>query len=704
MKIELNDPQLTAYALGELHGQEAEEMKNRIDKDPEARKYVEDIQATAKLLSEELSKEPTDSLAPESRSKLLRAEPKKWFRQPQWVAGLSALATAGLALVVGLKLYQPAPVAESVQQLQVAQPVAVENKPEATADKIDDGYVFEDVQKKVVAANEATVDADAVVEESAPAPDMAPPVPAESGFHDVGTQGRGTGLLSAFGGGGVRKQLGQSYSGSGAVYEKPAGLSAVGRVGGYNTESYATFEENGILKAKETPLSTFSIDVDTASYSNVRRMLIASQLPSQDAVRIEEMVNYFSYDYAPPTDGKPFSTHVEIAKNPWNKKSRLVRIALKGQEIPDSQRPASNLVFLVDVSGSMMDANKLPLVKKSLELLVNKMRSRDKVAIVVYAGSSGLVLDSTDGEHKEKIRKAIENMTAGGSTNGEAGIELAYSVASKNFVKDGINRVILATDGDFNVGATSEGDLIRLIETKAKTGVFLSVLGFGMGNLKDSNMQKLSDKGNGNYAYIDSLREARKALVEQAGGTLQTIAKDVKIQVEFNPKLVAEYRLIGYEKRRLNAEDFNDDTKDAGEIGSGHTVTAFYEVFTTKGNGTGSVDPLKYQAKPETKDSNSNELLTVKLRYKAPEGDKSQLIEVPVANSDKSFEDASGDFKFAASVVEFAQILKDSKYKGTGKLDHVLETASANKNFKGKEDSYRKEFVELVKKARSLKK
>jgi Ca-activated chloride channel homolog len=731
MKIDLNDPQLTAYALGELHGQEAEQMKQRISKDPEAQKYVEDIQATAKFVSEELAKETVDGLEPGKRAELLRAEPKKkWFQRTQWIAGLSVMATASLAVVVSLKVYKASD-SEQPQALtnvqQVTQMAAAE--PDV---QIEQPYTFGD-------NSAAPTDfEDSLSDESMPQPyehgkpttNAPPPPPAKAssvtaqvaqtetraqGASAMATKDSGKqGLLSAFGGSGARKSLDQSYSGSGELLGM-AGQE--GSKGGYgakkridpehdiryqpsNSESYSQYEENGITKVQDQPLSTFSIDVDTASYSNVRRQLIESTSPHKDSVRVEEMVNYFNYGYAPPTNDKPFATHVEIAANPWNPKSRLVRIALKGKEIAAENRPAANLVFLIDVSGSMDTPNKLPLVKKSLNLLVNKMRLQDRVAMVVYAGSSGLVLDSTSGSNKEKIRAAIDNMSAGGSTNGGAGIELAYKVATENMIKGGINRVILASDGDFNVGVTSEGDLVSLIEKKAKTGVFLSVLGFGMGNFKDSNMQKLSDKGNGNYAYIDSLREARKALVEQSGGTLMTIAKDVKIQVEFNPKFVSEYRLVGYEKRKLNAEDFNDDTKDAGEIGAGHTVTAFYEVYT-KGQGS-RIDPLKYQPQADSKINDSSELLTVKLRYKMPDEDTSQLMEVPVANSEQSFEKASSDFKFAAAVAEFSQVLKSSKHKGQGSFDHVLEISKDNMNVNGKEDAYRKEFVELVKKAKSL--
>ncbi|MBA2585882.1 MAG: VWA domain-containing protein, partial [Chthoniobacterales bacterium] len=375
--------------------------------------------------------------------------------------------------------------------------------------------------------------------------------------------------------------------------------SASGAPHNFNTAEYDHFKENPFLPAAANPLSTFSIDVDTASYANVRRFIHSGALPPKDAVRIEEMVNYFSYDYAQPEADQPFSINLEVAGCPWQPEHRLVRIGLQGREVANEKRGASNLVFLLDVSGSMEPAERLPLIKQSLRLLVDRLTENDRVAIVLYAGASGLALPSTPGNEKEKILAALQDLKPGGSTNGAAGIELAYRIASEHFIKGGVNRVLLATDGDFNVGVTSQGDLVRLVEEKAKTGVFLSVLGVGNDNLRDSTMQKLADNGNGNYAYLDSLEEARKVLVQQINGTLMTIAKDVKVQVEFNPSRVGSYRLLGYEKRMLRKEDFNDDRVDAGEIGAGHTVTALYEVVPSGAGGSPEVppvDPLKYQA------------------------------------------------------------------------------------------------------------
>lgn len=471
----------------------------------------------------------------------------------------------------------------------------------------------------------------------------------------------------------------------------------------HNTEAYARINDNPFQAVAQHPLSTFSIDVDTASYANVRRFLKQGALPPADAVRIEELVNYFDYDYDGPSDATPFAVHNEIVACPWKPEHRLLRVALKGRTIEAGQRPASNLVFLLDVSGSMNDPNKLPLVKQAMRMLVEKLTENDRVAIVVYAGASGLVLPSTTANNKETILSAIENLQPGGSTNGASGIELAYDTAVANLLKEGTNRVILCTDGDFNVGVTNEGDLTRLIEEKAKSGVFLSVLGFGMGNYKDSTLEKLADKGNGNYGYIDTAGEARKLFVEQIEGTLVTIAKDVKIQIEFNPARVASYRLLGYENRVLAAEDFNDDKKDAGEIGAGHVVTALYELVPAgQSTGAESVDPLKYQPQQAVAEAPnaSDETLTLKLRYKEPTASESKLLEFPLQDKGAEFSEASKDTQFAASVALFGMLLRGSEHKGAGSYDAALEIAQSAKG--ADEHGYRAEFIELVRKAKEL--
>lgn len=473
-----------------------------------------------------------------------------------------------------------------------------------------------------------------------------------------------------------------------------------------NTEGYNAIKENPFLEAQQNPLSTFSIDVDTASYSNVRRFLRDGTMPPVGAIRTEELINYFTYNYPQPTDTAPFSVNLEVAAAPWDAKRELVRIGLKGKDLPTTERTAANLVFLVDVSSSMQESNKLPLLQRSLRALVENLSDNDRVAIVVYAGSSGLVLPSTPGTKKQDIISALDNLSAGGSTHGSEGIKLAYETARENFRKEGTNRVILCTDGDFNVGVTDQSELQKLIEKERASGVFLSVLGFGTGNVKDSTMELLADKGNGNYAYIDTLNEGRKVLVEQMSSTLFTIAKDVKIQVEFNPARVAGYRLIGYENRLLAKEDFNDDKKDAGEIGAGHTVTALYEIIPAgeKVPGDTSVDPLKYQ-KPEPAASGapvSGDLLTVKLRYKQPDGDKSQLIEFPLPAPEQvpTFDQASTDFRFAAAVAAFGMKLRGSPDAGNISWTEILKIARGA--LSDDPGSYRAEFLTLVEAAKKL--
>ncbi|SMC72323.1 vWA domain-containing protein [Pedobacter nyackensis] len=469
-----------------------------------------------------------------------------------------------------------------------------------------------------------------------------------------------------------------------------------------NTESYASIKENGFQNTYKNPLSTFSIDVDAAAYSNVRRFINNGGIPPKDAVRVEEMINYFDYEYQQPKGKDPVNIVTEIATAPWNTKHKLVQIGLQGRKISTDNLPASNMVFLIDVSGSMNYANKLPLLVSSFKLLTDQLRPKDKVAIVVYAGNAGLVLPATSGNDKAKIKDALNALSAGGSTAGGAGIELAYNIASKNYIKGGNNRVILATDGDFNVGASSDKDMESLIEEKRKTGIFLTVLGYGMGNTKDSKMETLADKGNGNYAYIDNISEARKVLINEFGGTLFTIAKDVKLQVEFNPDKVQAYRLIGYENRLLEDRDFNDDKKDAGEMGSGHTVTALYEVIPTgvKSSFSGSVDDLKYQENKKSRSGNSKEMLTVKLRYKDPDGDSSKLLQEAVVDQSASFESASSNFKFAASVAEFGMLLRQSDFKQNATFDHVIRTATQAMGTD--KEGYRSEFIRLAKSAKLM--
>jgi Ca-activated chloride channel homolog len=557
-------------------------------------------------------------------------------------------------------------------------------------------------------------------------PPQAAPAPAAGG-------GRGGGAAVGIGGGvfrgsGVAPGIAGGVAGGvpgGVVRGLPEGvIAAPGVSGGVSdslrirpsttNESYARTAENSFVRASEEPLATFSIDVDTASFSNIRRFLNQNQMPPQDAVRIEELINYFTYDYPNPSGGRPIGVSMAVTTAPWNARNRLVRFGVKAREIDRGRRPASNLVFLIDVSGSMNEPQKLPLVKSGLKLLVDQLGENDTVSIVVYASATGLVLPPTRGDRKDVIARAVDNLQAGGSTNGGAGIQLAYAQATANFIRGGANRVILMTDGDFNVGITSQSDLTRLIEDRAKSGVFLSVLGFGMGNLKDSTMERLADMGNGHYAYIDTLNEARKVLVEEMSGTLVTVAKDVKIQVDFNPGKVEAYRLIGYENRVLRAEDFNNDLKDAGDMGAGHTVTALFEIVPRGGTVPGpSIDPSVFQPAqrsgstarsaspaPPNSNANSNDLLVLRLRYKLSDAAESTRMDVPLADRAVAFQRADPDVRFAAAVAAFGMILKDSSYKGDATLEWVLDTASGSV---GQDRSgYRDEFVSLVRKAIAL--
>jgi len=689
-QISPDDPRLTLYALGEMEAPEQASFEKLLAQDAAARQVVAEIRAMAGIVTAALEQEPVEAAA-KPAGKILRF-PQAYFM-------ISGLAAACFAVVF----------------------VVWQNRQPAWQGK-------QLIEVPLSAANELAESKDGSVaraQPAAPTPAVtigraetnAAPVPVEQvvalGAAAMAESRAKTAVEAAS----LSARNAADERQSGEQVQKlrlvaPAAMPA-GSIGGlhaprdFNTEAYAYQKDNAYLRVADQPLSTFSIDVDTAAYANVRRFLNQRQRPPADAVRIEELVNYFPYHYAPPAGSAPFAASLEVASAPWAPEHRLVRIGLKGREITDAQRPAANLVFLIDVSGSMRGPTRLPLVKQALRLLVNKLRPDDRVALAVYAGASGLALPSTRVAQKAEILDALDRLDAGGSTNGAMGIHLAYDIAKANFVPGGVNRVILATDGDFNVGTTSEGELVRLIEEKAKSGVFLSVLGFGMGNLKDSTLEALADKGNGNYAYIDTLAEARKALVEQAGGTLVTIAKDVKIQVEFNPQQVAAYRLIGYENRLLAKEDFNNDAVDAGEIGAGHTVTALYEVVpagTEMPAGASDVDGLKYQAVKAPSSylqaPTSRELLTVKIRYKEPAGDVSSKLEFPLRDTGARFADASPDFKFAAAVAGFGMALRDSPHRGSLTLAQVTEwgRAGIGQDVGG----YRTEFLSLVATAAEL--
>ncbi|HJW37602.1 MAG TPA: von Willebrand factor type A domain-containing protein [Candidatus Udaeobacter sp.] len=677
--MNIDDPKLTAFALGELDEPERSAVARAVAESAEAQRFVAEIRELARTLRSEYETElgrETPVRMPVSSNLIdIRGDPWFWsIARPLAIAAVLAL----LAVVSGVAVFSL-----RRENVRVAQGVGI--GPLAVRPKPADVQAQFEMPTQVAASPARTASSQL---QFAPAPLMA----AKQSASKVGS---------------LNYSLAQAPGYAVAGADRFRGIREPS--GEFNTAAYDHIVENPFLDAKDNPLSTFSIDVDTASYSNVRRFINEGSLPPKDAVRVEEMINYFTYDYAQPSDGKPFAVHVDVASCPWETSHRLVRIGLKGKEIATDKRGLSNLVFLLDVSGSMMPPERLPLVKQAMRLLVEKLTENDRVAIVVYAGASGLALPSTAGDHKEQILEALENLQAGGSTNGAEGIELAYKIAADNFIQGGVNRVILATDGDFNVGVTNQGDLIHVIEEKAKSGVFLSVLGVGTDNLKDSTMQKLADKGNGNYAYLDSLDEARKVLVQQMNGTLVTIAKDVKIQVEFNPARVASYRLIGYEKRMLRKEDFNNDKVDAGEIGAGHTVTALYEVVpvgaaTNPAASVPPVDPLKYslnERPTSTQSTVSNEMLTVKLRYKKPDGNKSELVERAVTDTPGKFENAPADLKFAAAVAEFGMILRDSEYKGNGTFAAVLEWAQEGRG--SDTNGYRSGFIELVRKAQAVK-
>lgn len=681
--IDLNDPRLTAYALDEMTPAERSEFEQLLGQDAAARQAVQEIRAAGTLLATALEHEP-DGAAAVMEDRPAGVKRGVLLRFPQVYYTVTGLAAACFAIffVLWQSGYKPK---EPTRLIEVPLTPAAATAEEAKKAELDRQETAVAAAEGEFKRKEADAQAGAAMElPGAPAalPRLDEPaqpstfafsVPAEA--HYVATRMR------------------------------PAAPPVAEQ--DFNTEAYGYRKDNDYLRVADQPVSTFSIDVDTASYANVRRFLQQGRRPPADAVRIEELVNYFPYHYAPPAGGAPFTVALEAASAPWNPAHRLVRIGLKGREVSDAARPPANLVFLLDVSGSMNQPNKLPLVKQSLRLLVNQLRPDDRVAIAVYAGASGLALPSTSAARKAEILDAIDRLEASGSTNGGMGIQLAYDIAKANFVAGGLNRVILATDGDFNVGVTNEGELVRMVQEKAKSGVFLSVLGFGMGNLKDTTLEQLADKGHGNYAYIDSLAEARKTLVEQAGGTLLTIAKDVKLQVEFNPAVVSAYRLIGYENRLLAREDFNNDQVDAGDIGAGHTVTALYEVVPVGAatpDAAPAVDALKYQAvkAPDARiQARGNaEMLTVKIRYKEPAGEVSRKLEFPLQDTGAAFSGASPDFKFAAAVAAFGMVLRDSPQKGASTLGNVI--AWAREGIESDAGGYRTEFIALVERAQSV--
>ena len=769
MNFDPNNPEWTAYALGEIPEPERMPFDEEVKKNPEAKRFVEEIQAFSGQLETSLMVEDSPTLSEEQKHAILESAgtaSEKVVVFP-WLlrAGIAAAAAAVLATVFwpGKEGKQTEVVVklDSKKEQQVGREEMLKESREGSVvgrEKMTRTVALKkqaadwSEQDQTLSRTWHAIDESGVrLEQSGEVKEEGvialSPSPALQSANPLALNGSTVEMDDVSGGipvdqlvaqervasasppppastrqrlqysnqGDVR--LGKSIiAGHSSVLNKPILADSPTIVGftelhhsapavfGPSIERYSAIVENEYKRVEDHPLSTFSIDVDTASYANVRRFLQRGSLPPRDAVRIEEMINYFDYAYAPPAGETPFATHLEMSVCPWKPEHKLVRIGLKGKVIENEQRPSCNLVFLLDVSGSMNTPNKLPLVKKAMTALVKNLDERDRIAIVVYAGASGLVLDSTSCEDPQVIVEALDRLKAGGGTNGGAGIDLAYKTAMANFIQDGVNRVILCTDGDFNIGTTQTGDLVKMIEERAEKGVFLSVLGFGMGNYKDGQLEQLADKGNGNYGYIDTFSEARKILVEQLTGTLITIAKDVKIQVEFNPLQVAEYRLVGYENRMLNKEDFNDDTKDAGEIGAGHTVTALYELVPAgqKVSESPGVDPLKYQqlVHEAVLRQPSAEVLTVKLRYKQPDGDTSTKVEFVLDETDQHWNQADPDFQFVSAVAGFGMLLRDSEHKGGTTFDLILELAQSGQG----EDrfGYRRAFQELVRNARAL--
>jgi Ca-activated chloride channel family protein len=758
-----NDERITAYVMGELSPSESAQLEAEMNANPEIAKAVEEARNITAQLASMFAAEPPMSLDAIKRNQIREASPSSTVGLPldshqrngsplrYLVLAATVLLTVSLGVVAYQRQMPWAVTNEVAMETAEAQPSTEVLEALAAKQSVDlqvERSLGRDAVKKELAVGPqefSTLSMDKGAEM------VAPPAPAEALSSSSATpmlskepmvsrqqrtsqvprtplpepageaMGMDMGMAMSGGmGGGVatdasqlyEEEMAQSpfspYFGANSLpASEPQIFLPSGSLSPQTGDRFEVTQETGFKRVSEAPLSTFSIDVDTASYSKARQFILQSGiLPPAGSIRIEELVNYFDYDYEPPAADSehPFAARVEVATCPWKPEHRLARIAIKGREVESQKRPDSNLVFLVDTSGSMSEWNKLPLVKQGLQKLVNQLGERDRVAIVVYAGSAGLVLDSTPATERSAILRRINQMQSGGSTNGGQGIRLAYQVARDHFINDGTNRVILCSDGDFNVGTTSDAELVELVEKEAKGGIDLTVLGFGMGNHNDSMMEKISGKGNGNYAFIDSEAEANRVLVEQLSSTLMTIARDVKIQVEFNPAEVAAYRLIGYENRRLENEDFKDDTKDAGEIGAGHSVTALYELIPAVGDLAAippAVDELRYQKKTIlTESSKNNELMTLKLRYKNPSSDTSIPVEFPVDDHSREFTEATEDLRFATAVAGFGMLLQSSEHSGNWTFRDVEQVAA---NAKGQDPhGLRAEFIEMVKRAAEL--
>lgn len=746
MKINSEDPRLTAYALGELDQKEVEELEKILVENPELKLEIERINDTIDSIKKEFDNLPKEELSDEqkesllSRNKIINTSPTTFSKISRWT-GISAAAACFIGMgIIGFDSLKNNTKQESLTDS--ADERSFEMPPQSLSKVDEQKTALKDTNIQGLSLEpEAILENDSEAKENknrrfnrslAKKQSIAVPQPAASiAANSINIDNGGLGAVEAK----QKVESGLRYS-SNASSAKRLGRSArqeklkfeyseeiqlgaddfseieLSKEAETNNEQYGAYYDTPFVSPLQIPLSTFAIDVDTASYSNVRRYLgRRNQLPPQDAVRVEEMINYFDYDYRFTGDKHPFSVHLETASSPWKAGNRIVRIGLKAKELSANKRPPSNLIFLIDCSGSMGNKDKLPLLKESCIALVENLTEDDRIGIVTYAGGAGIELGPVHGDQKEEIIKVINGLRSGGSTNGEGGIRIAYDLAKKNFIKDGTNRIIIATDGDFNVGISDRSQLIKLVKDRAdKDNIYLTALGFGEGNIKDHNLEQIANNGNGEYYYIDSFKEGKRVLVDKMNSTLVTIAKDVKIQVDFNPRKVGSYRLIGYANRKMKAEDFRNDEKDAGEIGAGHTITALYEI-TPPGSGNQNDVKSKYRKpdneKIENKYSNlidSDELLTVFLRYKNPEDkieDSANEFVVPLTDSGKGWEESSDDFRFASSVAGFGMLLRNSKYAGDINCKLILELASEGI---GKDkNGLRKEFIELVNKAKAIK-
>ena len=746
MKINSEDPRLTAYALGELDQKEVEELEKILVENPELKLEIERINDTIDSIKKEFDNLPKEELSDEqkesllSRNKIINTSPTTFSKISRWT-GISAAAACFIGMgIIGFDSLKNNTKQESLTDS--ADERSSEMPPQSLGKIDEQKTALKDTNiQRLSLESEAILENDSEAKENknrsfnrslAKKQSIAVPQPAASiAAGSINIDNGGLGAVEAK----QKVESGLRYS-SNASSAKRLGRSArqeklnfeyseeiqlgaddfseieLSKQAETNNEQYGAYYDTPFVSPLQAPLSTFAIDVDTASYSNVRRYLgRRNQLPPQDAVRVEEMINYFDYAYRFTGDKHPFSVHLETASSPWKAGNRIVRIGLKAKELSANKRPPSNLIFLIDCSGSMGNKDKLPLLKESCIALVENLTEDDRIGIVTYAGGAGIELDPVHGDQKEEIIKVINGLRSGGSTNGEGGIRIAYDLAKKNFIKDGTNRIIIATDGDFNVGISDRSQLIKLVKDRAdKDNIYLTALGFGEGNIKDHNLEQIANNGNGEYYYIDSFKEGKRVLVDKMNSTLVTIAKDVKIQVDFNPRKVGSYRLIGYANRKMKAEDFRNDEKDAGEIGAGHTITALYEI-TPPGVGNQNEVKSKYRKLDNKKIENkystlieSDELLTVFLRYKNPEDkieDSANEFIVPLTDSGKAWEESSDDFRFASSVAGFGMLLRNSKYAGDINCELILELASEGI---GKDkNGLRKEFIELVNKAKAIK-